>query len=277
MKTTTVAPKEANKLHILQEYAQYGNISPAAPFTYANNDRENMQDIISTHNLDTVVDGKNDINTAIALMGWLCKRYKHGNPSSNFPASDTPQAIMESADKNNMHGNCRMLSVILAHLLRAYGIKAYHVTCMPYEYPFDDCHVVVNAYIASLAKWIMLDPSSNLYLKNSIGEIIDVAEFRTHLIAGDTLTMSTHHTYTAEEDWFATKHGLRTDTPINAYTDYMAKNMVRFSRSIATGYGLDSDNDCIELVPEKYMQNEASNFPPEYQVRFTTSHDDFWS
>jgi len=34
-----------------------------------------MLDIIEKYNLDELVKGKNDVETAIALMRWLCGRY----------------------------------------------------------------------------------------------------------------------------------------------------------------------------------------------------------
>ncbi len=51
---------------------------------------------------------------------------------------------MQFADENEGITNCRGLSLILAQLIRAYNIKAFHITCMPYEEPFSDCHVIVS-------------------------------------------------------------------------------------------------------------------------------------
>lgn len=83
--------------------------------------------------------------------------------------------------------NCRRLSLILSQLLRAFNFKAYHITCCPYEEPFDDCHVIVNVYCPSLNKMIILDPTYNLYIMKESGTIIDVKEFRNALINDEKL------------------------------------------------------------------------------------------
>jgi len=182
-----VEPKDAEKIDILKEYAEYGDIESATRFEFKFDERENMFDIIETCNLDDLVKGKHDVEIAISMMYWLCGRYRHGNPPKGLASTRTPQGLMEFADNNNGRTNCRGLSLLLAQLIRAYSIKAFHVTCLPYEEPFSDCHVVVCVYCESLDKCIMLDPSANLYLKNKNDEIISVEEFRDILIADGEL------------------------------------------------------------------------------------------
>lgn len=253
----TVEPKNLSKIEILREYAEYGTDNYDVNFEYKFDERENMLDIIEENNLDELVEGKSDVETAITLMNWLCERYRHGNPPGGLADKKTPQALMEFADSNGGTTNCRGLSLILAQLIRAYNIKAFHITCMPYEEPFNDCHVVVSVYCESLSKWIMLDPSSNLYLKNEDGEIIGVEELRDILVEGGKLSAN------------------KSDA-LSWYCDYMAGNLIRLQRGTVECYGNDDYDKTITLLPEKYMQNEAKNFNDGYQEHFLTSKDDFW-
>ena len=259
----TVAPKISERLDILKEYAEYGDIKNDMTFEYKFDERENVLDIIEKHKLDELVKGKNDVETAIALMNWLCGLYKHGNPAG-MPDIRTPQSLMEFADKNEGSLNCRCLSLILAQLIRAYGIKAFHVTCMPYEQPFYDCHVVVCVYCESLGKYIMLDPSHNLYIKNKEGEIIGLEEFRDILINDEEMFFY--------EDYFAHLGN------VNSYREYMSKNLIRIQRYDVCGYGKDCnwDDGYVTLIPQKYMQNEADNFDDDVKERFTSSREYFW-
>ena len=79
------------------------------------------------------------------------------------------------------------LAILLASLLRLNGIKAQHITCMPYEDPFDDCHVVVDCLLPS-GERIMLDPTSRLYYKDRYGKYISLPHLRELLIADEPTT-----------------------------------------------------------------------------------------
>jgi len=262
-----VEPKDAKNIDILKEYAEYGDVQSDVKFAFTFDERENMCDIIVKHSLDDLVKDKSDVETAITIMYWLCGRYRHGNPPRGLASTRTPQGLMEFADNNNGRTNCRGLTLILAQLIRAYHIKAFHVTCLPYEEPFSDCHVVVCVYCESLSKCIMLDPSANLYLKNKNGEIINVEEFRDILIADEELIPNQEHT-----DW-----GNEGSMPnLDDYRDYMAKNLIRISRHKVNCYGHDSDDGRVVLIPKKYMENEAKNFNAEAQENFTMSRECFW-
>jgi hypothetical protein len=261
-----VRPKNEAKIDILKEYAEYGDIKSDVKFEFKFDERENVLDIIKNYNLDELVKDKSDVETAITLMHWFCKRYRHGNPPGGLAGKRTPQAIMEFADKNKNRTNCRGLSLALVQLIRAYNIKAFHITCSPYENPFNDCHVVVCVYCESLGKYIMLDPSANLYLKNKAGEIIGVEEFRDILIADGELFVNAENTNWGNEGSMENLDG---------YRDYMAKNLIRIERYNLNGYGIDGNGQVI-LIPEKYMQNEAKNFDETEQKDFITSREYFW-
>ena len=267
--TPPVPMKETGRIDILKEYADYGDEVDTFKFDFNFDERENMLDIIEKYNLDELVEGKNDAETAIALMNWMCGLYKHGNPAGGLARISTPQELMKFADEADGRTNCRGLSLMLVQLIRAYNIKAFHVTCLPYEQPFDDCHVVVCVYCENLGKLIMLDPSSNIYFKNKDGELLGVSELRDFIIndRADELVPN--------DDWFT----LNWYTGIignNSYSEYMAKNLIRIERYNDNGYGIDMRNGAVILVPEKYLLNEAKNINLETGRVFTSSKDAFW-
>lgn len=260
-----VKPKDAAKIDILKEYAEYGDIKCDVKFEFKFNERENMIDIIEKYTLDELVKGKNDVETAITLMNWFCGHYRHGD--IGLPMKErTPQAIMKFADEHKGRTNCRGLAIALAQLIRAYNIKAFHITCSPYENPFNDCHVVVCVYCESLGKYIMLDPSANLYLKNKDSNIIGVDEFRDILITDGELFQNEKST-----NW-----GSDGNFNLDGYRDYMSKNLIRIERYNSNYYGSDGQNGWIVLIPQKYMENEAKNFDESIQKNFITSREYFW-
>ena len=256
--------KEARRIEILREYAGYGEESSGVKFKFKFDERENLLDIIEKYNLDKLVEGKNDVETAIALLGFVCDNYKHNGGAMIPNDAVTVHAIMDYCDKNDSKTNCYGLSMMLAQLIRIYTLKAFHIRCMPYEQPFSDCHVVVSVYCESLNKWIMLDPTNRLYLKNKFGEIVGIHELRDILIEDDKL--------------FANDDANWNGNPFNLedYREYMTKNLIRLERGIAEFYGSDMQDGCVILIPDKYMQNEAKNFDEEVQKNFISSERDFW-
>lgn len=68
-------------------------------------------------------------------------------------------AQIEYALQHNHHTNCRGIAMILAGLLRACGYRASAVECRPIH---GDVHVVCEAFVEELAKWVMLDPTNDL-------------------------------------------------------------------------------------------------------------------
>ncbi len=249
--------KNLNYSETLKQYAKYGNIRKDIPHTYSFDERGNMTDIIEKYNLDKLVENKSETDAAVTLLNWFCGLYSHGD--IGLAQTRTPQALMKFADANGGKTNCRGLAIILAHILRAYSIKAFHITCLPFEEPCEECHVVVCAFCDNINKWIMLDPSSNLYIKNKSGEILGLDEFREALICGDEIS-------TNEES---------KERCVN-YSEYMSKNLIRLRRGTTQRYGCDETDGSIVLIPQKYMDEEAAKFDNNERSIFITSKEDFW-
>lgn len=258
-----IKPIENSNLETLKEYADYGQEVSNITFEYLFDEREKMADIIAEHNLDALVQGKTDVESAITLMHWLCDRYTHGNPPGGLRGASTPQELMKNAEDFDNKTNCFGFALLFAQILRAYGIRAFHVTCIPYEEPYDDCHVVVSAYFESLGKSLLLDPSDNLYLRNKAGDIVSIEELRDIILNDEELTANPENT-------------LHPNT-LDEYREYMAKNLMRMQRSPVNGYGICPDSDeRVTLIPEKYMQEHAHRFPEKQKQLFVTSSEYFW-
>lgn len=166
--------------------------------------------------------------------------------------------IIKSCEKMEAKTNCRGLSLILAELLRMNGIRARHITCKPYEAPFQDCHVVVDCLMPSGAR-IMLDPTYRLYLTDDNGEYISLAQLREGIICGKKF----HPNVTASYNG--------TGFNYDDYIEYMTKNVLRFN----TNYILndtDSILSQVELIPSGYIISGYLS-----TVRYTTDPDYFWN
>lgn len=174
-----------------------------------------------------------------ALFDFVCTNFHHDG-SVSFCHGKRMADIIEACEAGGQKTNCRGLSMILAALLRMHHVKARHVTCMPYEQPFGDCHVVVDCLLPS-SKRIMFDPTYYAYFTDKEGEYVSVRRLREILISGDALFENKEASYNGEP--FDKAH----------YIDYMSKNTFRFDAGrIYADVKEERVLGRIELVPKDY-------------------------
>ena len=194
------------------------------------------------------------------VLAFVCDHFGHNGNISLNNRYDI-KGLMEFCEQHDGKMNCRGLSMLLSSLLRLVGVKARHITCMPYEDPFSDCHVVVDCLLPS-GKRVMLDPTWRLYLKDAAGEYVSLERFRELLLSGEAVF--------ANED--ASYNGGAFD--LEYYRNYMTKNTIRFSRGTLYKDGLDDyAARALVLVPKKYP---AKNFTRMEKRDFVFDDRAFW-
>ena len=250
---------------LLREYAAYA-ADPgfgAVSYELETGKREQIAAIAEKYNLAAYTDGKTDLDLIFALLGFVCDTFRH-NGSSGMPGDRTADGLIRYCEEHENSVNCRGLAMLLAQLLRAYGIPAYHVTCMPFEEPFDDCHVVTMCRSERLKKWFFIDPTMRVYLRNADGVLLNLRELRDVLISGGALTPNADANY----------NGGAFD--LENYREYMTKNTLRFERGETLRYGYDdgwNHTRVLVLVPAAYREQYGDQFP---KVALTTDPDLFW-
>lgn len=194
------------------------------------------------------------------VLAFVCDHFGHnGNISLNNRCD--MKGLVEFCEQHDGKMNCRGLAMLLASLLRLVGVKARHITCMPYEDPFNDCHVVVDCLLPS-GKRVMIDPTWRLYLKDETGEYVSLECFREHLISGTPVFQNVDASY----------NGGTFD--LEYYCNYMTKNMIRFSRGTLYKDGLDDyAARALVLVPANYP---VKNFARLNQKEFVFDDRAFW-
>ena len=75
--------------------------------------------------------------------------------------------------------DCGTYSMVLTEILLSLGYKAKWVQCLPMDLRFEDCHTVVQVFVGSLNKWIILDPAFNCCYFDGRGTVLNLAELRT--------------------------------------------------------------------------------------------------
>lgn len=199
-------------------------------------------------------------DVAFRLLDFVCDHFAHDG-SSGMPKVRSVEELIVYCEEHNGRINCRGLSLLLANLLRMHGIKARHITCMPCEHPFGDCHVVVDCLLPS-GQRVMLDPTWRLYFKDSQDAYVSIPHLREMMIAGEELIPNQEAAYNGEP------------FDLTYYRHYMTKNTVRFSRGTLYKNGVDDGaRQRVELVPAKYP---VSKLPEENQQQCVYNDELFW-
>ncbi len=224
----------------------------------------NVPAILEKYDYSTYISGLCNTDDALAfkLLDFVCDHFGH-NGTKGLGSGRTITDLIEFCEKNEYKSNCRGLAILLASLLRLNGIKAQHITCMPYEDPFDDCHVVVDCMLPS-GKRVMLDPSWRLYLKDKDGEYISLPHLRELLITEEPIF----------ENQTAGHNGSEFDKEY--VRNYMTKNTFRFARPTLSKEGVDGRAEgsrYIELIPQGYP---IEKFPEKKQADFVYNDIEFW-
>lgn len=220
-----------------------------------------IPDILQEYDYARYTAGKSGDALAFAMLAFVCDHFRH-NGSAGCGSTRSVEGIIRFCESRNHAANCRGLAILLANLLRLNGFRARHVTCCPYEEPFDECHVVVDCELQS-GERIMFDPSNRLYYRDADGSYVSLRRLRELLIQDAPLTPNPDASH-AGCGFDADEHRV-----------YMMKNTFRFTRGMRYADGLDDrDGQLIGLLPKGY--------PPEHMTLpddcvYLYDDDSFWA
>ena len=254
---------EKTRMEILKQYAEYDRGKTCDCGNTFVLGGENPP-ILEKYHYFEYVNGLDSTDDAIVfkLLDFVCDHFGH-NGSGGLGSGRTITDLDTFCESNNHKSNCRGLAILLASLLRLNGIKARHITCLPYEEPFDDCHVVVDCLLPS-GKRIMLDPTWRLYLKDRDGEYVSLPRLRELLLADEPVFENPTAGYNGTG--FAKEY----------HRNYMTKNTFRFARCTLHEDGVDGrtpKSRYIELVPKGYP---TENFFESKKAELVYNDIEFW-
>ncbi len=182
--------------------------------------------------------GKSDLEKALNLLGWVNQHIRH---KGDYDRSDKQDSLtlLEAAFDKDYGINCLAMSIVLCECLLAVKIKARVMYMMPQNVEDDDNHVVVEAYVSDLNKWIMLDPTYGSYCINSEGKILNLYEIRNHIVRDEAYRFSENMNY----------NGTKVDD-IDDVKDYYAKNLFFLRCKAVQGYGKHREyGNMLEIAP----------------------------
>ena len=263
--TEIYVPKtDKTRIEVLRQYAEYDRSRDYG----SENDfvlGGDVPVILEKYNYSGYIkelDASNDEIT-FRLLDFVCDHFGHDG-SHGLGSGRTITDLIQFCEDNDYKSNCRGLAILLASLLRLNGIKAQHITCMPFEEPFEDCHVVVDCLLPS-GKRIMLDPTNRLYYKDKDGEYVSLPHLREMILNDEPFF----------ENETASYNGAGFDR--NDNKNYMTKNTFRFARCTLNKEGVDGRTETsryIELIPKNYP---IDDFSDARKRDFVYNDIEFWA
>jgi hypothetical protein len=127
-----------------------------------------LQTLKEKYHLDRLAQNRNDIDTCLEAMEWTFCHLLY-QEQQEFTGELTALEILDFSQSNRAGVNCLCHATVLTDVLLALGFKARTVSCLPIDLIPLDNHVITTVYIASISKWIMLDPALCCYITDKKG------------------------------------------------------------------------------------------------------------
>jgi len=247
-------------------------------FTYQSSNSQDLISLRKEYNLDSIAGNGNETSKILNLMHWVHNVVKHDGSSEN-PKVQNATNIISVCKKENRGVNWRMMATVLNECYLAIGIKSRHITCMPGEENFDDCHVINMVYSKDLKKWLWIDPTFEAYVMNENGEMLSIQEVRESLVLNKPLVLN------PDSNW----NNKTKQTKEHYLETYMAKNLYRMQCPIISEFNSETTETgksvtYIELLPLNYFKQkpdrtEITNSQKEIlRINYLTNNPNlFWA
>lgn len=208
-----------------------------------------LVELRTRYGLVDLISGMAELPATLKLLAWAYTAVEYDGCSTN-PDPPNSLNILDGWVREKRAVNCRMKAILLNEIYLSLEYRSRYITCMP-AVADGDCHVVVMVYIASLGRWITVDPTQNTYFTDPDGAIINI--FQARQMYRDGSVPGLHH---IERPLSAPLYcgGIECGSFDEFYLLYMSKNCFRFACPVASEFGYEARPDAqfIYLSPPGY-------------------------
>ena len=122
--------------------------------------------------------------TAEMLLGWVTDRWRHSGGSHD--ASNDANVVLDRVEQGERFA-CGEYTVVLTQALNAVQIPARPISLFRLDYYADlgTGHVVTEAWIDDLGKWVVLDGQNGAVWRDAAGVPLSVLELQQRYLIGD--------------------------------------------------------------------------------------------
>jgi Transglutaminase-like superfamily len=142
--------------------------------------------------------------TAQATLDWVTHRWKHANGHMEI---DDAVECLRRVDEGQRF-SCVEYSLVLAQALNALGLPARRLWLRQdnYQTGISRAHVVAEAWIDDLSRWVVLDGHNGLYWTGEDGAALGVVALQQAVRSGDSgpayVTFRDDFDETGAQEWF---------------------------------------------------------------------------
>jgi len=238
---------------LLRKYAQFGTTGPKSfpGFQYADPSDSVQRAFRQTYRLDSIAGTGDDISRVIRLMSWLHGAVRWDGSKEN-PQAQTSREMLRICITDGQTANCGGMAGMLKSLYTAMGYSSRQLVCRPYDKADQDCHSVVMVYLPQTQNWVLIDPTNEVYFRNTNGDYLSPQQIRRAMVSGDSLVLPDR----------INVNGVPESRTM--YLNYMAKNLFRFACWVMT-----KSNDPAR--PDRWYQIFLN--PSEYDAQLLGTAD----
>ncbi len=214
------------------------------------------------YHLEEVAGKGTDFARAKRVLNYLSPRLHHSSYYDNHIDCNALALLDYSFENPNQGINCLNKSKILQECLLALGIYARRAKMMPYS-PFDmDNHVVVEMYDKTTSSWIMLDPTTNVYVVNKNYKPLSLMEMRELFGSNGLLVPVEANRKKVDLQKQRRKH--------SDMISYYAKNSFYFTLDECSTFGVKGD--VLHFAPKHFHFGQWKYRNAKFRMDYITEH-----
>lgn len=184
-------------------------------------------------------------------LRWVWEKFAFNNAYEDTPCYEDLIQLIRKSCLDRISLNCYLRATILTELLHNWNIPARLIYCLPINCSYNGNHVVVEAYVEEFKRWIMVDPSYNIFFSNDKTVLLSLVEFKKLLLNQEHVSINYNNRFTKMKSKLVNKE---------EYLDMIVPLLGVLQ------YQMNSDNyQFIRLIPRLYVlpnnviENEQKN------------------
>ena len=200
------------------------------------------------YNLSRYITNNQD-TTVANLLRWTYEVLLHQDYVENTVLYANSLDMIEFSKANKVTLNCYCHAYIFRDALQSVNISARLVYCLPINCSFKGNHVVVEYYNNVEDRWILADPTYNIFISDQNNRFLSLLEFRNNIISRKIIGIIDNNRF-SKIQISTVDYSLTT----NSYISMMIPLLVVLQYENITAHGITQ----YRLIPKRYLLPKVS-------------------